>query len=312
MYTIAAQRTLSTSMFPPTRLTKLYLCTAIAGVWFAISFAVSAAAEPIKSGGGKHCLWRVTNAKAPFYLLGTMHYLPLSNWKFPPVTENAIRESHQFWFEIDPNRSDLFVKKLSAVAKYPPGTKVRDKIDPKTYATLVRITQSGNARMWENLKPWAIAMLMFDPRYGRFAYKYGADNHVLEEAKWRRCQVGGIETMDEHIRVFSGMTDSEGEMYLLQAIVYSNEDAKNVQTLLAAWQNGDCETLYSEFLPRMKEAPSVWWRLIDHRNAMWIPRIETEIRTGTPTMIVAGALHFCGPHGVIALLQKRGYKIEQL
>jgi uncharacterized protein YbaP (TraB family) len=28
--------------------------------------------------------------------------------------------------------------------------------------------------------------------------------------------------------------------------------------------------------------------------------------------MVAGALHFCGPHGVIALLEKRGYKIEQL
>jgi uncharacterized protein YbaP (TraB family) len=62
----------------------------------------------------------------------------------------------------------------------------------------------------------------------------------------------------------------------------------------------------------MKEAPSVWWRLIDHRNGMWIPRIETEIRTGIPTMIVVGALHFPGPHGIIALLEKRGYKIEQL
>jgi uncharacterized protein YbaP (TraB family) len=29
-------------------------------------------------------------------------------------------------------------------------------------------------------------------------------------------------------------------------------------------------------------------------------------------MIVVGALHFPGPHGVLALLQKRGYKIEQL
>jgi uncharacterized protein len=303
---------LSKFMFPSIPVGKLWAHVAIPSLAIVISFSAAAAPEPIKSGGGKHCLWRVTNAKAPFYLLGTVHSLPPHNWKFPPVTENAIRESHQFWFEIDPNRGDLFSKKLNAAARYPKGTKVKDKIDPKTYATLVQITQSGAARMWENLRPWAIAMLMFDPRYGSFARKYGADNHVLEEAKWRRCPVGGIETMDEHIRVFSGMTDSEGEMYLLQTIIYSNEDAKNIPTRLAAWQNGDCETIYSEFLPRMKEAPSVWWRIIDHRNAMWIPRIETEIRTGIPTMIVAGALHFCGPHSVIALLEKRGYKIEQL
>lgn len=245
-------------------------------------------------------------------MFGTVHSLPLRNWKFPPAVENAIHDSRQFWFEIDPNRGDLFTKKLTGAAKYPKGTTIRDKVDPKTYATLVRISGSGFSGFWQNLRPWAVAMIMFDPRYGRFSHAYGADNHVLEEAKWRRCPVGGIETMDEHIRVFSGMTDSEGEMYLLQTIVYSNEDAKNIPARLTAWQNGDCQTIYSEFLPRMKEAPSVWWRLIDHRNAMWIPRIETEIRTGIPTMIVAGALHFCGPHSVIALLQKRGYKIEQL
>jgi uncharacterized protein YbaP (TraB family) len=35
-------------------------------------------------------------------------------------------------------------------------------------------------------------------------------------------------------------------------------------------------------------------------------------RERTSTAIVAGALHFSGPRSVIALLQKRGYVIEQL
>jgi uncharacterized protein YbaP (TraB family) len=305
--------TLSKIMFPRFQAVKLCRGIAMACLSLVPSLSAIAASVPANSsGGGKHCLWRVTNVKAPFYLFGTMHSLQLHEWKFPPVIENAIRESHQFWFEIDPNRGDLFTKKLTTAAKYPKGTTIRDKVDPKTYATLVRISGSGFSSFWQNLRPWAIALIMFDPRYSRFAHKYGADNHVLEEAKWRGCPVGGIETMDEHIRVFSGMTDSEGEMCLLQTIVYSNEDAKNMPARLTAWQTGDCQWLYSDMSPRMKEAPSVWWRIIDHRNAMWIPRIETEIRTGIPTMIVAGALHFCGPHGVIALLEKRGYKIEQL
>jgi len=29
-------------------------------------------------------------------------------------------------------------------------------------------------------------------------------------------------------------------------------------------------------------------------------------------MVIVGALHLCGPRGVIAQLQKRGYKLEQL
>jgi len=54
-------------MFPPTRLTKLYLCTAIAGVWFAISLAVSAVAtnheKQSTPSHQPHCL--SATAKAP-------------------------------------------------------------------------------------------------------------------------------------------------------------------------------------------------------------------------------------------------------
>jgi len=75
---------------------------------------------------GKHCLWRVTNARAPFYLLGTMHSLRLSDWKFSPGIEEAIRQSHQFWFEIDPNRGDLFTRKITAAARYPRGTLIKE------------------------------------------------------------------------------------------------------------------------------------------------------------------------------------------
>jgi uncharacterized protein len=298
-------------MFSPTNLIRQYSGAAIGGFSLVVCFSCIAAEAP-SSTGGRHCLWRVTNVKAPFYLLGTMHSLPLHNWKFAPVIENAIHESHQFWFEIDPNRGDLFVKKLRAAARYPNGITVQKKIDPKTFAALVRMTPSGLVRMWLQLKPWAIAMLMNDPRYGTFSRSYGADNHILEEAKARSCPVGGLESMDEHVRVFADMNDTESEVFLLQTMIYSNEDAKNIQAELTAWETGDCDQIYATFAPRMKEAPSVWWRIIDHRNAMWIPRIETEIKTGIPTMIVAGALHFCGPHGVVALLEKRGYKIEQL
>ena len=77
-------------------------------------------------------------------------------------------------------------------------------------------------------------------------------------------------------------------------------------------EKGDTKRLYAMYAGKMKEAPTVWWRLLDRRNARWVPRIETAIKSGRPTLVVAGALHFAGPNSVIVLLQRRGYKIEQL
>jgi uncharacterized protein YbaP (TraB family) len=141
---------------------------------------------------------------------------------------------------------------------------------------------------------------------------YGVDYHVAEVARRYSKITAGLETVDEHIRVFSDMHMVEGEVVLLQALVHAGEASQRYQEEVAAWKRGDAKRLYAMYAGKMKEAPTVWWRLVDRRNARWVPRIETAIKSGRPTLVVAGALHFAGPNSVIVLLQRRGYKIEQL
>ena len=265
-------------------------------------------------GGGKHCLWRVTNGKAPVYLLGSIHAMSPGDYPLAPVIENAVNESQEFWFEIDPRQGAgrLFRKKVVAAASYPKGVQIKDKINPKTYAFLQKITIHG-MESWQHLKPWAIGLfLLRHPGYERISGAYGIDYHISEEALRRGKQVGGIETIDEHVRVFSDMQDIEGEVFLLQTLIYADAAPKEFKQSVAAWKTGNVDALYAMELPRMKEAPTVWWRILDRRNVRWIPRIETVIKSGRPAMIVAGAAHFPGPHGLLSLLRAQGYKIEQL
>ena len=136
--------------------------------------------------------------------------------------------------------------------------------------------------------------------------------HIAQSARRYSKVTGGLETADEHVRVFSDMQMIEGEVYLLQALVHAADAQQQFQLNVAAWKAGDTNRLYAIHAKEMKEAPTVWWRLLDRRNAKWIPRLEAAIKSGTPTLVVAGALHFSGPRSVITLLQRRGYKIEQL
>ena len=258
----------------------------------------------------KHCLWRVTNAPAPFYLLGSVHALKSSDYFRTPVIEEAIKRSQQVWFEFDP-KDESFEAKLREAAKLPRGQLVTDKIHPKTYEYLRKITLSG-MNDWHHLRPWAIAMILRNPTLGNPDYRWGIDGYIAQRARYYGKLTGGLETVDEHIHVFSDMFDAEGEVVLLQAIIHARGEAGQFRQDVEAWKAGDAARLYAIHSGEMKEAPTVWWRLLDRRNAKWIPRIETAIRSGRPTLIVAGALHFAGPRGVIALLQQRGYKIEQL
>src|SRR6266487_303293 len=260
---------------------------------------------------GKHCLWRVTNAKAPFYLLGSVHSLQRTDYERVPEIEEAIKQCQQILFEVDPKQDAICAEKLTEAARLPRGQQIIGKVSPKTYNYLRKITLNG-MNEWQHLHPWAIAMLLDYPTLRGVNYIYGVDYHIAEIARRYSKTTGGIETVDEHIRVFSDMHEIEGEVYLLQALVHAGEASQQFREDVAAWRSGDTNRLYAMHTRRMKEAPTVWWRLLDRRNAKWVPRFETAIKSGKPTLIVAGALHFAGPHGVIALLQKRGYKIEQL
>src|SRR5437870_12153110 len=84
----------------------------------------------------KCCVWRVTNAKAPFYLVGSIHALSKKDYPLPKPYDIALKDSTHFLFEFDPSQHAEFQKKFEAAAKYPAGQDLRSKISPELLAWL--------------------------------------------------------------------------------------------------------------------------------------------------------------------------------
>ena len=245
-------------------------------------------------------------------MLGSFHALRPQDYPLPSPFEDAINQSERFLFEFDPHQDAQFDELLKKAACYPPGTNVKAKINPNTYAYLDKISKVP-PKEWIGLKPWAIATLVLrHPGYEKVRHYFGIEGYVQRRAAKHRGGFGGLETPAEHVRVLADMQDIESEVYLLQALVYADQGPKEFEENVAAWKAGDVNRLYSIESARMKEAPSIYWRLLDRRNANWMPRIDAAIKAGKPTMIVVGALHFAGPHGLLAMLKGRGYQVEQL
>src|SRR6266705_4147515 len=71
------------------------------------------------------CVWRVTNAPAPFYLVGTMHALSSSDYPLPAGYKKALSDSKRLVFEIKPDRRSDFPYKFARAAAYPKGDDIR-------------------------------------------------------------------------------------------------------------------------------------------------------------------------------------------
>jgi len=268
----------------------------------------------------------VTNAKAPFYLVGSIHALSKSDYPLPSPYEVALRDSKRFVFEFDPNRHAEFERKFEAAAKYPPGQDIRSKIDPQLLVWLRQniLTVKADPRCGKRAqvagfdselryKPWWVAQHLAAPAsYSKSSASHGLDNYFVDRAQTAAKEIGGLESVDEHVAVMGGLSDRDGEFMLREALTQPKDGAKEFSRMYKAWRRGDTNALWAGDAQLRNQAPRIAARLVGDRNVKWVSRIEAELKTGKPTAIVAGALHFAGPRSVIALLQKRGYKIEQL
>ena len=61
----------------------------------------------------------------------------------------------------------------------------------------------------------------------------------------------------------------------------------------------------------MEKFPDLYRTLTTDRNRKWLPRIETMLHEKQDYLIIVGALHLIGKDGVVALLERQGYKVQQ-
>jgi uncharacterized protein len=261
------------------------------------------------------CVWRVTNVPVPFYLVGTVHALSGNDYPLPKAYNQALRDSQRLLFEVDPRPKNDWSELFARAAHYPKGDSMRRHVHPQTWNFLVKNFRISNVSVddLEHWRPWAIAYFVWGVHgYNDAFSEHGADHHLAYQAQRLGKEVGGIESNEEHVEVLRGLSHVDSEVILLDAIVRGDKRRDDFNRVRAAWKKGDVATIWAENLRFRNLSPGADLRLLDERNVKWIPRIKAEMKTGKPTAIVAGTLHFCGPNGVVRLLQRGGYTVEQL
>jgi len=82
------------------RIPSCWIISLLLGLTLLLAVPVRAAQKHPKS-----CVWRVTNAKAPFYLVGSIHALSKKDYPLPAPYEIALKNSRRFLFEFDMSNS---------------------------------------------------------------------------------------------------------------------------------------------------------------------------------------------------------------
>ena len=163
----------------------------------------------------------------------------------------------------------------------------------------------------ERMKPWAAAVTlsMPTPETGE-VLDMALYHQALEAGK----QVYGLETIQEQLRVFDALPETD-QVVLLQDTVenFTLIDAMHAE-LLSAWKQRDLDRLMAINAEAMEGgdqqlADDFQQRLIVERNRRMAERMQPYLNAGG-AFVAIGALHLPGADGVLNLLQRQGYTVR--
>jgi uncharacterized protein YbaP (TraB family) len=261
------------------------------------------------------CVWRVTGREGgTLYLGGSWHALRESDYPLPGAFNRAYEASSRLAFEVNPRDLHNSGDALDKAGSYPKGDSLKKHVDPRTYAYLKRFFGLINVSesQFNKYRPWYLSLLLDSPSKRGLSENLGVEAFFERRARKTSKTTVGLETLSEHIEVFSGLSERGSEALLLLTFIPSDQSGPDFSKLMSAWRRGDSEFLTAATRHSFAEFPAMADRLLSIRNRNWIPKLEAYLHSGKTYFVVAGAAHMGGSDGVVALMRTRGWQVEQL
>ena len=251
-------------------------------------------------------------------LLGSMHMLPASGHALPAAYREAVNSASEILFEIDPAEklasfsADL-VRKHST---YADGSSWRDHVSSETAA---RVDSFANAEGIDldsltEKRIYVVAQFLGQYRLARAGYgtQWGVEALLSGPAAQSGATVGGLETLESQLEVFSSL-DEASEESLLNKTLDELETREDFSLRAAkAWWEGDADRIGRLTAESMAAYPELARRLYTERNERIAKAIEVHLKPGESLVVVIGAAHLCGDKSVTALLGERGFSVSRV
>lgn len=270
----------------------------------------------------KPFLWKI-DGPAPSYLYGTIHVPDDRVLKLPAVVKKALRLSDAFYAEIPLDKATM----TSAARKMMlPGDKtLKDVLPAELYERTDRYMKSKgfSIQPFSKLKVWALAAQLALLDYIReMGTKPALDVSLWGQARARKKELGGLETLDEQVAVFDSFSEKEHVVLLTKTLDQLEEAAQKgedpIRKLVNAYLLGDENNLLklmNEYLDLDDPLDRrIYDKLITRRNQRMAQRIIRILKNdpGKSHFFAIGAGHLGGERGVVALLEKNRLRLQRL
>ena len=282
----------------------------------AVALLSALAVTTASSAQTKSFLWKVQSGSKVLYLAGSVHALPADVYPLNPAFERAFQAADMLVEEIDFTQANLLTlgPVLASKGMYQNGRTFDQAVSKQTLALVsTRLEGPLSIELIKSMKPWMVMLMLSAMQAERAGLdtNLGLDKYFFDKATAARKTVVGLETAESQIDRFDQMPEALQEQLLLSTLEDLAADSKELTGIVASWQRGDAASLETALLDGFRKYPAAYKSLIVERNNNWMPQLDTCLARASSCLVVVGAAHLVGPDGLLTLLQRKGYRIEQ-
>jgi uncharacterized protein YbaP (TraB family) len=265
----------------------------------------------------QNCLWVVRTSANSLYLLGSLHLLKSSAYPLAAEIEEAYSTSQKIVFETDIGAMmDSTVQlKMLELGLYPEGQDLFQIISGRTRKIIeAKLKDLGlPPSYFSRFKPWFLAVTLTTLELQRLDFnpQYGIDLHFYTRARTDQKELAYLETVEFQLDLLGNMTAQDQQEFLNQTLKDLAVSAELADEMMSAWQKGDTDRLYNTLFKSFQGHPGIEDRLLTRRNRNWIRQIRDMLKVPKNTMVIVGAGHLLGPHGIVEILRQEGYEVKQ-
>jgi uncharacterized protein YbaP (TraB family) len=262
---------------------------------------------------GKGLLWKIQRAdEAPSFLFGTIHIADPRVTTLPTPVQHAFVGSKSFTMELVFD-SDAFQQMADAMFFNDDRT-LQGVVGAQRYAEIEQALKDRGLPIGDlnKKKPWVVMMLLSErPRAGGIPLDFQLQLRAALEEK----PTHGLENMQEQMAVFDGMTMTDQVAMLNHTLHVQSETTQLIEVMTQAYLARDLrrlmEIINSAGMAQNQTQQILIKRLLADRNIIMAQRMQPRLKEGN-AFIAVGAGHLPGEHGLLALLERAGWRVTRV
>lgn len=287
----------------------------------------AADATPFATGN----FWRATRGDEVITIAGTYHFDDPRHAPNIAALAPHITAASTVLVEAGPEEEKALMQKMAREPQtmvITEGPTLNQRLPPEVWDPLKDAMSNRGIPpfMAAKFQPWYVLTLLSIPPCAMATMTEkpkGLDGAVIDTALAAGVPVRGLEPYDTLFKIFGNITPEELTELLVSTLAIEHMSEDYFTTLVDSYFAGESRMAWELMRFVSYDTPGYTRDQIDadfarmeelvssSRNRAWIP-VLTEAAAQGPVFTAFGALHLSGEDGVLNLLQKEGFTLEEL